>query len=114
MVAFLWNLDTPTDVWPSIHVYNSVAVEIMLLRSSDPRLRKKPVRIFTFLWCILIILATVFIKQHSLFDIATGLFMSAAVYAAVFHFGLVFRFDRSKKMKEDEKKEDGKKEDGKR
>ena len=45
LVQFVYKNDTPTNVLPSIHVYNSLAA-----------------------FMALIILATVFLKQHSMFD----------------------------------------------
>ncbi|HUM85079.1 MAG TPA: phosphatase PAP2 family protein [Lachnospiraceae bacterium] len=96
MVAFLWKLDTPTDVWPSIHVYNTAAVEIMLLRSKDSWLQKKAVRFCLVLWGVLIILATVFIKQHSIFDIITGFLMTGIVAWMTLERGIVFRFQKRK------------------
>ena len=34
MVAHLWQTDTPTNLWPSIHVYNSIGAHVALCRCS--------------------------------------------------------------------------------
>ncbi len=72
----VWNLhqsDTSTNVFPSLHVYNSLVCTIALLKSKHtknvPVLRAGAV-ILTALIC----LATVFLKQHSFVD-AIGSFM---------------------------------------
>lgn len=91
-VARLWKTDTPTNVWPSIHVFNSTAVEIAFLRSKSPKFRHPAFRAATLVWSVLIILSTVFIKQHSIWDVLTALAMIAACAAAVTWKGYVFRF----------------------
>ena len=47
---------------------------------------KRWIRFGSFLLCISIILATMFIKQHSVFDVATAFVMAGALYAAVYRF----------------------------
>lgn len=83
LVAYVWKSDTPSNVWPSIHVFNSVAVTTGILKSRYWFLQKKPVRIFTVIWCVLICMSTVLIKQHSLFDVMTALAMAVVCYLVV-------------------------------
>lgn len=73
IIRKLWKSDTPTNVFPSIHVYNTVSLEVVLLRSKHPKYRKPRVRILTSLWSLSIVLSTLFIKQHSMFDVMTAL-----------------------------------------
>lgn len=85
MVKLLYKSDTPTNVVPSIHVYNSLAITIAVKRS---RLAKKNKG---WLWAsavltFLIILATLFLKQHSVFDLLCALVM--AVVAEKLCYGL--------------------------
>ena len=45
LVRRLWAVDTPTNVWPSIHVFNTTALMMTLFTSQHPLLRKNAVRI---------------------------------------------------------------------
>ena len=87
MVASLYRTDTPTNLWPSIHVYNSLGAHIALSRSQAGK--KKWVRVSSGILCVSIILATVFIKQHSVFDMLTAFVMAAAMYGIVYHYDVL-------------------------
>jgi len=68
LVAGLHKADTSTNVCPSIHVYNSLAVCFAFFVSSHlkgKRLLKSGILILTVLIC----LSTVFLKQHSVIDV---------------------------------------------
>lgn len=68
LVAGLHKADTSTNVCPSIHVYNSLAVCFAFFASSHlkgKRLLKTGILILTILIC----LSTVFLKQHSVIDV---------------------------------------------
>ena len=54
---------------------------------------KKSFRIATMIWSVLIILSTMFIKQHSLLDVLAAFLMAGILYVFVFRYGMVFRFD---------------------
>jgi hypothetical protein len=61
MIKHIYATDTPTNVAPSIHVYNSIAVHVALINC--PRLRKKTLVKLASLMCMLLIIAsTVLIK----------------------------------------------------
>ena len=79
MCRTMYRTDTPTNVFPSIHVFNSLAV---FLAACDSKRLKKRKRIlaFTGIWAVLIILSTAFIKQHSCYDIAAGIVMGIVLY----------------------------------
>lgn len=88
LVGMLYRADTPTNLWPSIHVYNSLGVHIAVLQNA--RLRKnKPVHITSLVLCVSIILSTVFLKQHSVFDVITGFIMAAIIYLIVYAYDIV-------------------------
>ena len=82
MVARLWQTDTPTNLWPSIHVYNSIGAHVALCRCSLGK--KRWLRGASLVLCISIILSTIFLKQHSMFDVLTGLLMASAMYVLVY------------------------------
>lgn len=94
LVAWLWSTDTPTNVWPSIHVFNTTAVWMAVFMSDHPRFKKLPLRIGLAVWSLLIILSTVLIKQHSMFDVLTALGLIAICYIRIYREHAVFRFAR--------------------
>lgn len=86
LVSALYKADTPTNLWPSIHVYNSLGCHIAVMKSR--RLKQhKGIRIISFILCVSIIMSTMFIKQHSAFDVVTAFIMAVIMY------GIVYRTD---------------------
>lgn len=81
MVAHLYQTDTPTNLWPSIHVYNSIGTHIAV--SNSNRYSKK-VKLFSFVFCVLIILSTMFIKQHSVIDVLGGILFAIIINLIVY------------------------------
>ena len=79
MVASLYKTDTPTNVFPSIHVYNSIAVHIALAKCTALK-NHKPIKNASLILCILICMSTVFLKQHSLYDVAGGIILIGVIY----------------------------------
>jgi membrane-associated phospholipid phosphatase len=79
LIAILYATDTPTNVLPSIHVYNSVGIMIAVVRSWCFKNRKvlKP---FMLVLGVSIICSTVLIKQHSMLDVLLAFLMSAIMY----------------------------------
>lgn len=83
MVSGLYKTDTPTNLWPSIHVYNSLAVYIAAVH--DKRIgNSKILRRIVGIISVLIIMSTLFLKQHSMFDVLTAFAMAVVVYALVY------------------------------
>lgn len=83
MVQFLYRIDTPTNVLPSIHVYNSVAA-FCAINSCQKLQKYKWVRHSALVLTTLIILSTMFLKQHSICDVATGITFSVASYIVIY------------------------------
>ena len=71
MVRWLYRTDTPTNVLPSIHVFNSLAVHMSLTNCEALR-DHKGVRYGSLVLTLLIILSTMFLKQHSVIDVSCG------------------------------------------
>ncbi|MCM1026648.1 MAG: serine/threonine protein phosphatase [Roseburia sp.] len=86
LVGKLWETDTPTNLWPSIHVYNSLGAHFAVMRSKDIASLKwgGHLRRASGLLAGSIVLSTVFIKQHSMFDVATGLLFGIIMYVLVY------------------------------
>ncbi len=87
LVRWLYRTDTPTNLFPSIHVYNSIAVNIAVWHSASFRgkeRKKKIVRYASAALAFSIVLATMFLKQHSVFDVVTGIAMAVFLYTIVY------------------------------
>lgn len=102
-VAHLYRTDTPTNIWPSIHVYNSLGVEFAIARSEKLR-RYRWVKIASFILCISIILSTMFLKQHSVFDVGTAIILAVVMYYLIYYMDVIqiVRTYREKKHAEKE------------
>lgn len=84
LVYFIYSKDTPTNCAPSIHVLFSVACTIGIQRAGC--FKDKPwVKISSHIMNVLIVLSTMFIKQHSIIDVALGLAFSVFIYLFVYH-----------------------------
>lgn len=83
LVADLYQRDTSTNVFPSIHVYNSVVAFIAINRCKALR-KRKVIRAGAFILSTLIILSTVFLKQHSVADVAGAFVMNAVLYVIIY------------------------------
>lgn len=91
IVSALYRADTPTNLWPSIHVYNSLGCHIAVMNSH--RLKShKGIIVGSFILCVSIIMSTMFIKQHSVFDVATAFIMAAIMYGIVYRSVVLFDF----------------------
>lgn len=91
LVSMLYRTDTPTNLWPSIHVYNSLGCHFAVMKSV--RLEKhKGIRTGSLILCVSIILSTMFIKQHSVFDVTTAFIMAAVMYGIVYYSDVLINF----------------------
>ncbi len=94
MVAMLYKTDTPTNLWPSIHVYNSLGCHFAIIKSTHFE-KKKGIRIASLILCSSIILATMFIKQHSVYDVTTAFIMATIMYLIVYRSDLLLNIRHS-------------------
>ena len=79
MVQWLYASDTPTNILPSIHVFNSLAIHRAI--TSCQRLKDHHgIRMASWTLTLLIILSTMFLKQHSVVDVCLGATMAFAGY----------------------------------
>lgn len=83
LVRRLYLLDTPTNVLPSIHVFNTVGILIAVSHSETLRAHKGIVW-SSYITGILIILSTVFLKQHSVTDVIAAFAMACIIYPFVY------------------------------
>lgn len=78
-VRMLYAADTPTNILPSIHVFNSLAIHMSLANSTSMR-NRRGIRRASLILTILIILSTMFLKQHSVIDVCLGSTMALFGY----------------------------------
>lgn len=84
ITAFLYTIDTPTNSSPSIHVVYSVAAHVAVVRYSRKHGGPGLVRAASLILAVLIIMSTVFVKQHSVLCIVAGLLLSLVLYVAIY------------------------------
>ena len=82
IAAKLYAFDTNTNVCPSLHVINSVAV--VLAAWNDKNLCTAFKRFLFVFAAILISMSTVYLKQHSIIDVFAALILCALCYPFVF------------------------------
>jgi membrane-associated phospholipid phosphatase len=95
LIANLYQTDTSTNIWPSIHVYNSIGAHLGVA-TCEALKKHKGIQIGSLILCISIILSTMFIKQHSAFDVLTALVLAGFMHTLVYdqERSLVIRFSR--------------------
>ena len=96
LVKWLYATDTATNLFPSIHVYNSIAVN-MAVWHCDNFKNKKVIRYGSAILMVSIILSTMFLKQHSVFDVVTGILLAIFIYTLVYANNPVFTFSNVNK-----------------
>ncbi len=82
-VGWLYRTDTPTNVLPSIHVFNSLGASFAIGHSYALR-KKRWVQPAAFTLAGLIILSTVFLKQHSVTDVFAAMALAGILYFLVY------------------------------
>lgn len=83
IMAFIYKTDTNTNVFPSIHVFNSIAVCVILFKNRIMK-DKKVIKVASVILSTLIVLSTMFLKQHSVIDVAGGIVLSVVMYVVVY------------------------------
>lgn len=83
LVQGLYKTDTSTNVFPSMHVFNTLGCLIALYTSKGMKGRYVIKTAATILG-ILIILATVFLKQHSVWDVIGAFALAGILYLIVY------------------------------
>ena len=83
LVGWLYATDTSTNLFPSIHVYNSLGVHMAVVHSEKLQ-KHKWVRRCSCVLMVSIVLSTMFLKQHSVFDVLTACIMALIMYSLVY------------------------------
>lgn len=90
MVCFLYWADTPTNILPSIHVFNSIATHMAIMNTPSLRAKKWTVNGSRIL-CVSIILSTMFLKQHSCIDVMLGIVCGIVMNWLIYHTGFLVK-----------------------
>lgn len=83
LVKMVYRADTPTNVFPSLHVFNSLGACIAIYHSDALR-KHKAVCWGSYILAALIILATVFLKQHSVLDVIAAFLLAYVLHQVVY------------------------------
>lgn len=98
LCEFLYSTDTATNLFPSIHVYNSIGIHLAI--SHNEKLREnKTLQLLSFVLMVSIILATMFLKQHSVFDVVTAFLLAYVMYLLIYRKGFSFSTEPDKSRK---------------
>ncbi len=83
LVRLLQKADTSTNVFPSIHCYNSIVANAAIWKN-DILSKKKWIKWSSLTLCILVLLSTLFLKQHSLMDLLASVIMFVVLYIPLY------------------------------
>lgn len=79
LMQLIWLIDSPNNVCPSLHVSISTAVALVTLRSRSLRGRHW-LKLAVVLLMALICVSTMFVKQHSFWDVVAGVVLSCILF----------------------------------
>lgn len=83
LTRMIYASDTSTNVFPSIHCFNSLAVCAAIWHNK--RMNQYPLlTISSTVLCALIILSTMFVKQHSIIDVIGAFVMFILLYIPLY------------------------------
>ena len=82
-VQILYQADTATNIFPSLHVYNSIAAH-RAVANSETLAGNRLLRGGSFVLMVSIILATMFLKQHSVLDVISGILLGLVMEQLVY------------------------------
>ncbi len=83
MVRHLYTIDTPTNILPSIHVYNTLCI-YHAVKNSELFKNKRFWRRITSIIAWSIIASTVFLKQHSVIDLFLAFALELPMYLLLY------------------------------
>ena len=98
LIGHLYTIDTSTNIWPSIHVYNSIGAHLAVAHCEKLK-KNKVLTLSSMILCVSIVFSTVLIKQHSVFDVFTAFIMAIVMYMVVYHdeYSLVVKLQHTRR-----------------
>lgn len=94
IARMLYTIDTPTNVCPSIHVSSTIAVMIVVGKSTTLK-RPAITKPLVMLLGIAICLSTMVLKQHSFIDVVCGLLLTGGLYVVTYKMNWKRMFSRT-------------------
>jgi hypothetical protein len=98
VVKYIYSIDTPTNVCPSMHVFIAYAIHMTICSSSGLKDKWK-VKLFSFVSMLLTSTSTLFVKQHSFVDYVLGMSLAALLYVPLYGISKVAAYRRGKALK---------------
>lgn len=83
MVKNLYATDTATNVLPSIHVFNSIGA-YLAISHNEKLCQYRWLQISALILTVLIVLSTMFLKQHSVVDVISGCALVGVLYVLIY------------------------------
>jgi len=81
LLAFIWSVDTPTNVFPSMHVLGCIGDAAAAF---DSQVFKRWQKCLIFILSLICCMSTVFVKQHAIIDIVGALAFALPVIIIVY------------------------------
>ncbi|MGI5989166.1 MAG: phosphatase PAP2 family protein [Lachnospiraceae bacterium] len=100
IVSWIESTDTPTNVFPSLHVYISLCLYDGIITCKALK-GKKGLKLWVLISILLIIVSTVFLKQHSVLDLIAG-GVSALIAFTIFYAIPYFRAEKKEAKQQNE------------
>lgn len=83
LISGLYNVDTSTNVFPSVHALNSIVACVALEKNAFFK-KFKTLRFINITLCISICLSTMFLKQHSIIDVIGAIILYVVMYVIIY------------------------------
>lgn len=103
IISVVYAADTDTNVCPSIHVYNSVAIHVAIANSNYFK-DKKYIKNSSLILCILICMSTLFLKQHSFIDLVCAIVLYIFYYTIIYRPVFIQRFVQYRNIKSQQRR----------
>ena len=84
LFGIIYGADLPRNVFPSMHCFESVAIHIALCHSETGRKHRKWLYPLSLFSAVMICLSTVFVKQHSFYDLISGVALAFIILPVVY------------------------------
>lgn len=82
LVLLIYSQDNPVNVFPSIHVLNTILAHIAILNIKGV---KNYIKVISWIYSLLVILSTVMTKQHYFLDIIGGYVLAVGIAKLVYN-----------------------------